>query len=71
MEEKKEYAFLRGKIVEKCGSQDVYAQKLGISRQSLNSKLTKKSDFTQKQIIESIKILDLSNDEVYKCFLNV
>lgn len=71
MTEEKFYSALRGKITEKCGNQDVYAKKLGISRQALNNKLIKKSDFTQAQIIKSIEILGLNDEEVVRCFLKV
>lgn len=68
--ENRYYSALRGKITEKCGTQDVYASKLGISRQALNNKLLKKSEFTQSQILLSIQILELNNEEVVKCFFS-
>ena len=61
------YSFLRGKIVEVCGSNTVFAEKLGISTQELSNKLNNKSSFTQKQIDESIVILSLGECELGKC----
>lgn len=64
------YNFLRGKIVEKCGTQSNFAEQLGISMQELNKKLTNKGNFTQPQIALSKKILELTNDELDKAFFN-
>lgn len=62
------YSFLRGKIVEVCGSNTVFAEKLGISTQELSNKLNNKSSFTQEQIDEAIVILSLNECELRKCF---
>lgn len=62
------YSFLRGKIVEKCGSLKNFAQKLEISKQELSNKLNNKSSFSQFQIQKTIDILKLTNEEVGKCF---
>lgn len=62
------YSFLRGKIVEVCGSNNAFAEKLGISTQELSNKLNNKSSFTQEQIDEAIIILSLNSSEVVKCF---
>ncbi len=65
------YMFLKDKIqkVFKCNAN--YAKALGISNQELSNKLNNKSQFTQEQIIASIKLLELSENDVHACFFNV
>lgn len=63
-----DYSFLRGRIVEKFGTCLNFAKKLGISKQELSRKLNNDASFTQKQIIEISKILELSETEVCRCF---
>lgn len=68
--EKRNYSHLKGKIVEKCGSQNTFSQKLGISKQALSKKMNNQSHFSQEQIQKSIEILQLNETEVIKCFFN-
>ena len=64
------YNFLRGKIVEKCGTQTKYAEQLGITIQALSKKFNNVNTFSQDQIDLSIRILDLSSEEVKKAFFS-
>lgn len=64
------YNFLKGKIVEKCGSQAKFAESLGVSDQSLSAKLLNKIKFSQEEIYKTIKILELTDSETIKCFFN-
>jgi plasmid maintenance system antidote protein VapI len=63
------YNFLKGKIVEKCGSQSKFAELLGITPQELTKKLSNKASFTQSQMFKSKEILGLNDSEVVKAFL--
>lgn len=63
-----DYSYLRGKIIENCKSNYAYAKKIGISNTELSNKLNNKSSFTQKQISDSIKILNLNENDIMKCF---
>ena len=65
-----EYNFLRGKVVEKLGSLTNYAKALGITKTALSLKMTSQNDFTTQQIRKSIEILELSPEEVFKCFFS-
>lgn len=64
------YNFLKGKIVEKCGTQTKYAEQLGITIQALSKKFNNVNTFSQDQIDLSIRILDLSSEEVKKAFFS-
>lgn len=63
-----DYSFLKGKIVERLGSQEKFAKELGISKQCLSVKLTNKGSFTQTQMAKIIKILNLNETELKLCF---
>ena len=64
----KNYGFLKDKIKEKCGSQAMFARLLGISKQSLSAKLNNKVPFSHGEIFKSIKILELNNTDLERCF---
>ena len=64
------YNFLKGIIVEKCGTQTKYAELLGITIQALSKKFINVNTFSQDQIDLSIRILDLSSEEVKKAFFS-
>lgn len=63
-----DYSKLRGRIVEKCGSQKEYAKALGISESSMTSKLRGKTYFSQKEIEMSKHILDIEPGKVSSYF---
>lgn len=50
---------LRGRIIEKCGSLGNFAVKMGISRQMLSKKMTRKSGWSQDDIIRACEILEI------------
>ena len=51
------YDKLRGKIKEVCGTQDVFAEKLGIGRVSLSQRLNNQLEFSQDEIFKSCEVL--------------
>lgn len=53
------YAKLRGRIVEKFGSQSAFAKKLGISQVSLSRKLNCEVGFSQQDIIKWADALEI------------
>jgi len=63
-----DYSKLRGRIVEKYGSQESFADAVGIARNTLNLKLNNKGRFTQTQISEYAKILGINPVEIYAYF---
>ncbi len=62
------YGFLKEKISDKCGTQEAFAKRLGISKQSLSNKLNNKTSFTHSEIFESMVILELNNTDLERCF---
>lgn len=57
------YSKLRGRIVEKFGTQACFADAIGISKQAMSQKMTGKRSFTQKDIIKWCKFLDIDLNE--------
>lgn len=64
MKRKYSYAKLRGKIVEKFGTQDKFAEHLEISRQALSNKMTGKTGLSQEDIENWCEALDISFSEI-------
>ena len=62
------YNKLRGRIVEKFGTQAHFAEILGVSKVSLSRKMTCETGFSQSDIEEWAKLLDISKDEYAEYF---
>lgn len=62
------YDKLRGKIKEVCGTQDNFAEKLGIGRVSLSQRLNNQLEFSQDEIFKSCDILGISLIDVSAYF---
>lgn len=62
------YDKLRGRIIEKYGSQEKFAEVLGISANSLSKKMTGKTGFSQKDIIVWSNLLDVDKTEYSEYF---
>lgn len=59
-----DYSKLRGKIKEKCGSQDELAAKIGIGRVSLSKRLNNQLDFEQEEIFKACDVLGIEYSEI-------
>lgn len=59
-----EYSKLRGKIREVCSTQDLFAEKLGISRVSLSQRLNNQLEFSQDEIFKSCSILGIRKEDI-------
>lgn len=57
------YRKLRGRIIEKFGSQDNFAKVIGISNNSLSKKLNCKTGFSQSDITNWSKLLEIDSSE--------
>ena len=57
------YNKLRGRIVEKFGSQDKFAEAVGISKQSMSLKMTGKTGISQLDMERWSKLLDIDKVE--------
>lgn len=62
------YDKLRGRIVEKYGSQEKFAEVIGISPNSLSKKMTGKTGFSQKDIIRWAELLDIDKADYSEYF---
>ena len=58
------YSKLRGRIIEKYGSQTDFAKAFGCSDRTLSLKMTGKRPWKQVEILKAIKLLDLSEDDI-------
>ena len=58
------YNKLKGKIKEVFGTQEAFAQALGIGRTSLYSKLNNNTEFTQSEMLKSLELLGLAKCDV-------
>jgi len=65
------YQKLRGKIKEVCGTQDSFAEKLGINRVSLSQRLNNLLEFTQNEIYKSCEILGIELVEIPDYFFTI
>lgn len=62
------YNKLRGRIVEKYGTQQKFAEKIGISENSMSLKMNGKTGFSQADMIKWGKLLDIPVEEYGKYF---
>ncbi len=58
------YAKLRGKIKEVFGTQDAFAEALGIGRVSLSQRLNNLLEFTQEEIFKACGLLDIAVNDI-------
>lgn len=64
------YSKLRGKIREYYGTQDKFAQAIGIGRVSLSKRLGGKADFTLPEIQKASDLLHIPKDEIAAYFFD-
>lgn len=65
------YNKLRGRIIEKYGSQSVFAKDFGCSERTLSLKMTGKRPWKQAEILKAIKLLGLSEDDIQDYFFTL
>lgn len=66
-----DYAKLNGRIVEKCGTQAVFAERMGLSERTVSMKLNNKIAFKQPEIQKALEVLDLASDEIQAYFFTM
>ena len=64
------YNKLRGRIVEMYGTQGKFAEKLGISKNSVSKKMNCKTEFSQEDIIRWSMLLNVKKDEYGEYFFS-
>ena len=63
-----DYSRLKGKIVEKFGTQGAFAKALGLSQRALSLKLRGKVFFRQDEIERAINLLCIKKEDIDKYF---
>lgn len=58
------YNKLRGRIIEKYGTQEEFARKVGISKNSLSLKMNGKTGFSQADVDRWSDLLDIETREI-------
>lgn len=64
------YDRLRGRIIEKYGSQEKFAEVIGISSNSMSKKMNGKTGFSQKDIVKWSALLDIDKAELSEYFFD-
>lgn len=59
-----DYQKLKGKITEKCDTQQKFAEALGISERALSEKLNNKSFWKQIEIDKSAELLGINQENI-------
>lgn len=66
-----DYAKLSGKIVETCGTQAVFAERMGLSERTISLKLNNKIAFKQPEIQRALLILGLTEADIQAYFFTL
>lgn len=66
-----DYSKLRGRIKEIYGTQDRFAEAIGIGRVSLSKRLQGKLDFSSSEITKSIAVLKINENDIGEFFFKV
>lgn len=63
-----DYSKLKGKIVEMCGTQYEFANRIGLSDRSVSFKMLSQRSWKQEDIERAIAVLDIPRDDITKYF---
>ena len=68
---KRDYSDLLAKIILKYGTRNSFAKEMNVSLATLISRLSGKSDFTQKEIEKICELLEIDHEEIPMYFFKV
>ena len=63
-----DYSKMRGKIREKFGTQNAFAEAMEFSSATLSDKLNNKVQWNQKEIDKAVKLLEISKEDIVAYF---
>lgn len=63
-----DYRKLKGKIVEVCGTQTEFANKMGISEHTVSRKLNNNISWSQDEMAKAMEIFGLDNSHIHEYF---
>ena len=63
-----DYSKLNGRIVEKCGTQAVFADRMGLSERTVSLKLNNKVAWKQPEMQKAAVILEFPETEIHTYF---
>lgn len=65
------YSKLNGRIIEICGTQAVFAEKMGLSERTISLKLNNKVAWKQPEITKACEILGIPESEIQVYFFTI
>lgn len=66
-----DYNKLKGKIIEKCGTQKKFAEMMKLSERSIVLKMSGKVEWKQSEIVNAQSILELEDEEILTIFFTL
>lgn len=66
-----DYSKLNGRIVEKCGTQAVFADRMGLSERTVSLKLNNKVTWKQPEMQKAAVILEFPETEIQTYFFTM
>ena len=66
-----DYKKLKGRIIEKYGSQSVFALKMGWSERTLSLKMNNKVFWRQSEISKAVNLLEIEEKEIPTYFFKI
>ena len=66
-----DYSKLYGLIAEKCGTQAVFAEKIGLSERSVSLKLNGKIGWKQREIMNACTVLGIDTCDIPTYFFKI
>jgi len=66
-----DYAKLNGRIIEKCGTQAIFAERMGLSERSVSLKLNNKVAWKQPEMQKAAEILEFPETDIQAYFFTM